>query len=82
MPRQFTALSKGSSFDANDIETILNELEDIEAQGVKEIVANEDLPQLKKIASEFILVALEVQEHIRTLELKMTHQKNASSNNG
>jgi len=75
MAKQFTALSKDSPFDREELEAILEELEKIEAQGVKEIVANEDLPKLKKIAAEFILVALEVQEHIRDIELRMAHQK-------
>ena len=75
MARQFTASSKDSSFDEEELKAIIEELEEIEAQGVKEIAVKEDLPQLKKIAAEFILVAFEVQEQIRTIELRMAHQK-------
>ena len=73
--KEFTALSKDTPFDEKEINAIIEELENIEVQGVKEIVANEDLPYLKRIAAEFLSTAIEVQECIRTIELRMVAQK-------
>lgn len=73
--KEFTALSKDSPFDAKEIEAIIEELENVEVQGVQEIAANEDLPQLKRIAANFLSTAIEVQSHIRNIESRMVAQK-------